>query len=128
MVRVAYKYRIYPNNEQKIYFAKCFGCVRFFYNKSLLDMNDIYKTTGISKNITPAFYKEEYTFLKEVDSCALRCAVFNLEDSFKNFFERMKRNETKGFKIVEPTMCNGVDDVSNKRWLCSKCSRSNLYC
>ena len=25
----AYKYRIYPNNEQKIQIAKTFGCCRF---------------------------------------------------------------------------------------------------
>ena len=29
----AYKYRIYPNSEQKEYFAKTFGCSRFIYNK-----------------------------------------------------------------------------------------------
>ena len=46
MIRKAYKYRIYPNNEQKEFFAKCFGCVRFFYNKSLTDMNEIYKSMG----------------------------------------------------------------------------------
>ena len=28
----AYKYRIYPNNEQKIQIAKTFGCCRFVYN------------------------------------------------------------------------------------------------
>ena len=39
MKRIAYKYRIYPNSEQKVFFAKTFGCVRFFYNKSLSDMN-----------------------------------------------------------------------------------------
>ena len=33
---------------------------------------------------------KERPFLKEVDSCALRCAVFNLEDSFKNFFEKKR--------------------------------------
>ena len=31
----AYKYRIYPNNEQKIAFSKYFGCVRHEYNWSL---------------------------------------------------------------------------------------------
>ena len=54
MIRRAYKYRIYPNNEQKEYFSKCFGCVRFFYNKSLNDMNDIYKATKKYEDITPA--------------------------------------------------------------------------
>ena len=62
MISRAYKYRIYPNSEQKQYFAKCFGCVRFFYNKSLSDMNDIYKEKQEFKNITPATYKETIHF------------------------------------------------------------------
>ena len=86
MKRIAYKYRIYPNTEQKIFFAKCFGCVRFFYNKSLTDMNEIYKSTGKFKNITPASYKEDYSFLKEVDSLALSNAQLNRNTAFKKFF------------------------------------------
>ena len=86
MKRKAYKYRIYPSNEQKIFFAKCFGCVRFFYNKSLSDMNEIYKSTGKFKNITPASYKEDYPFLKEVDSLALSNAQLNRNIAFKSFF------------------------------------------
>ena len=86
MIRKAYKYRIYPNNAQKEFFAKCFGCVRFFYNKSLSDMNEIYKSTGKFKNITPASYKEDYPFLKEVDSLALANAQLNRNTAFKSFF------------------------------------------
>ncbi len=86
MKRIAYKYRIYPNTEQKVFFAKCFGCVRFFYNKSLDDMNEIYKSTGKFKNITPASYKEDYSFLKEVDSFALCNAQLNRNTAFKSFF------------------------------------------
>ena len=86
MKRIAYKYRIYPNTEQKVFFAKCFGCVRFFYNKSLSDMNEIYKSTGKFKNITPASYKEDYSFLKEVDSLALSNAQLNRNTAFKAFF------------------------------------------
>ena len=86
MIRKAYKYRIYPNSEQKVFFAKCFGCVRFFYNKSLTDMNEIYKSTGKFKNITPASYKEDYSFLKEVDSLALSNAQLNRNTAFKAFF------------------------------------------
>ena len=88
MKRRAYKYRIYPNSEQKVFFAKCFGCVRFFYNKSLSDMNEIYKSTGKFKNITPASYKEDYSFLKEVDSLALSNAQLNRNTAFKAFFSR----------------------------------------
>ena len=86
MIRRAYKYRIYPNTEQKEYFAKCFGCVRFFYNKSLSDMNDIYESTKEFKNITPASYKKDYPFLKEVDSLALANAQLNRNTAFKAFF------------------------------------------
>ena len=88
MKRIAYKYRIYPNTEQKVFFAKCFGCVRFFYNKSLSDMNDIYKSIGKFKNITPASYKEDYPFLKEVDAFALCNAQLNRNAAFKSFFSR----------------------------------------
>ena len=86
MKRIAYKYRIYPNTEQKVFFAKCFGGVRFFYNKSLSDINEIYKTTGKFKNITPASYKEDYPFLKEVDSLASSNAQLNRNTAFKAFF------------------------------------------
>ena len=86
MIKRAYKYRIYPNNAQKEFFAKCFGCVRFFYNKSLSDMNDIYNATGKFKNITPASYKSDYPFLKEVDSLALANAQLNRNTAFKSFF------------------------------------------
>ena len=96
MIRKAYKYRIYPNTEQKEFFAKCFGCVRFFYNKSLSDMNDIYESTGKFKNITPASYKEDYPFLKEVDSLALANAQLNRNIAFKDFIkQRYKNNKDK---------------------------------
>lgn len=38
----AYKYRIYPNKEQKIYLAKTFGCTRLIYNLMLSDRIDTY--------------------------------------------------------------------------------------
>ena len=96
MIRKAYKYRIYPNKEQREYFAKVFGCVRFFYNKSLSDMNELYKSKGIYKNITPASYKEDYPFLKEVDSLALCNAQINRNMAFKSFFK--KQNAFPNYK------------------------------
>ena len=66
----AYRYRLYPTAEQKIMFAKTFGCVRFIYNKMLGDRLDYYKETGKKLNNTPAQYKEEFPWLKKVDSLA----------------------------------------------------------
>ena len=88
MKRIAYKYRIYPNMAQKEYFSRVFGCVRFFYNKSLSDMCEIYKSTGKNENITPARYKKDYPFLKEVDSLALCNAQLNRNAAFKAFFKK----------------------------------------
>lgn len=82
----AYKYRLYPNKEQQEYFAKCFGCARFVYNQMLSDKIEHYKKTGQMLNNTPAQYKEEYPWLKEVDSLALANVQLNLEKAFKNFF------------------------------------------
>ena len=95
-MKVAYKYRIYPNSLQKEYFAKCFGCVRFFYNKSLQDKIDYYKETEKTINPTPAQYKEKFEFLKEVDSLALANAQLAREAAYKNFFS--KRAKFPNFK------------------------------
>ncbi len=88
MIRKAYKYRIYPNVAQKEYFSRVFGCVRFFYNKSLSDMCEIYKSTGKNENITPARYKKDYPFLKEVDSLALCNAQLARNAAFKAFYRK----------------------------------------
>ena len=85
---IAYKYRLYPNKEQEIYFAKTFGCVRFIYNKMLSDKIDYYKENKQKLNNTPAQYKKEFEWLKEVDSLALANAQMNLQTAYNNFFKR----------------------------------------
>ena len=87
----AYKYRIYPNREQRNFFAKTFGCVRLFYNMSLDDMIKIYKEKKEYKDITPASYKEQFQFLKEVDSLALSNAQLNRNKAFKTFFRKQNK-------------------------------------
>lgn len=84
----AYKFRIYPNKEQRIMFAKTFGCVRFIYNKMLADKIKCYNDTGQNLKTTPAQYKSEFEWLKEVDSLALANAQLNLQAAYKNFFSR----------------------------------------
>lgn len=85
---IAYKYRLYPNKEQQTYFAKTFGCVRFIYNKMLSDKIEHYKKTKEKLNTTPAMYKKDYEWLKEIDSLALANAQMNLQSAYNNFFKR----------------------------------------
>ena len=94
----AYKFRIYPTEEQEIFFAKTFGCVRKVYNLMLNDRKKAYeevKNAPSKKMIfpTPAKYKKEFPFLKEVDSLALANAQLNLDKAYKNFF----RDKSVGF-------------------------------
>ncbi len=86
MANKAYKFRMYPNKEQKIFFAKTFGCVRFIYNRMLADKIAYYHEHRKMLKNTPAQYKAEYPWLKEIDSLALANAQQNLNQAFKNFF------------------------------------------
>lgn len=60
MVQKAYKFRLYPNKEQREYFARTFGCVRFVYNRMLAEKIACYEETGKSLSVTPAKYKSEF--------------------------------------------------------------------
>ena len=78
-------------------------CVRFVYNKMLAERKEIYETFKGNKEMlkkqkfpTPAKYKNEFPFLKEVDSLALANAQINLQNAYKNFFE--SRTEFPKFK------------------------------
>ena len=86
----AYKFRLYPDEEQKMMIAKTFGCVRFIYNKMLSDKIEYYHQTQKKLNNTPAQYKTEFEWLKEVDSLALANAQMNLQDAYNNFFRDKK--------------------------------------
>ena len=81
-----YKFRLYPNNEQKILFIKTFGCARAIWNMMLADKIKHYEETKETLHNTPAQYKKEFPWLKEVDSLALANVQLNLQKAYKNFF------------------------------------------
>ena len=84
----AYKFRMYLTDSQKILVHKTFGCTRFVYNHFLnkCKENGYQKAYDMCKELKELVV--EYPFLKEVDSCGLRNSIFNLEDSYKNFFSK----------------------------------------
>lgn len=83
----AYKFRLYPNQEQKRLFAKTFGCSRAIWNMMLADKIKHYEETKETLYSTPAQYKKEFPWLKEVDSLALANVQLNLQTAYKNFFQ-----------------------------------------
>lgn len=89
----AYKYRIYPTNEQEVLLAKSFGCVRWFWNYALNLCQETYKNTGKGlsrgyiQGLLPTL-KKEYEWLKDVYSQCLQVVALNLSTAYKNFFEK----------------------------------------
>ena len=112
----AYKYRIYPNEEQINYLQKTFGCTRFIYNQMLADRIKSYEENKdldikIIKYPTPAQYKKEYEWLKEVDSLALANAQTNLDKAYKNFF----RDKSVGFPKFKSKKDNHKSYTTNNQ-------------
>ena len=89
----AVKIRIYPNAEQRVQIEKTIGCSRFIYNCMLADKMEHYKKEKKMLRNTPASYKKEYPWLKEVDSLALANVQLHLESAFHKFF----REPSAGF-------------------------------
>ncbi|WP_281512876.1 IS200/IS605 family element RNA-guided endonuclease TnpB [Mammaliicoccus vitulinus] len=123
----AYKFRLYPDKEQKILINKTIGSSRFVFNYFLNLWNEEYKKTGkgLSYNkcavIIPTLKKsDEYSWLKEVDSIALQSSIKNLEDSFNRFFK--KQNKAPRFKskkspiqsYITKNVGNGIQIQGNR--------------
>ncbi len=89
----AIKYRIYPTREQAVLFVKTFGCCRKVYNLMLADKMESYQATGKFVAVTPAKYKKEYPYLKEVDSLALANAQLNLQGAFRSRFSKTRKRK-----------------------------------
>lgn len=87
----AYKYRIYPNAKQIEMFSNTFGSVRFVYNKllNLQEESNTYMSKVDSNNYCNRVLKIEYPWLKEVDKFSLTNSIFNLNEAYKRYFNKL---------------------------------------
>lgn len=100
-----YRFRIYPNKEQKLQIGKTCGCARFVYNYYLAKKIEIYKSeektlslNECNKDLTQLKQKEDTEWLKEVDKFALYYSLDNLDKAYGNFFRELKKgNNKQGF-------------------------------
>lgn len=99
----AYKYRIYPNEEQCVLIEKHFGCVRLLYNLGLTYRERAWENrVSVGYNECSAELtelKKEYPFLKEVNSQSLQSSLKNLDASYKGFFKKQSRYPSFKSKI-----------------------------
>ena len=117
----SYKFRLCPTEEQKVIFAKTFGCSRFIWNQMLADKIAYYEKTGKTLKNTPAQYKTDYPWLKEVDSLALCNVQLNLQQAYKNFFQskfgfpRFKSKKKAYKESYKTNNNNGNIEVCNNK-------------
>ncbi|QNR21090.1 IS200/IS605 family element transposase accessory protein TnpB [Exiguobacterium sp. Helios] len=116
----AYKFRIYPTKEQEILIAKTIGCSRFVFNYFLSKWDETYKATGkglsygsCSKEIP--MLKQEFDWLKEVDSHSLQSSVKHLTDAYDRFFK--KQNERPRFKSKRNPVQSYKTNIEKKNQL-----------
>jgi putative transposase len=94
--------RLYPNAGQREFFAKSFGCVRWVYNNGLAhcqqqrEAGEKHPTSIDLQKRLPAL-KQQFPWLAEVDSQALKEACRALDAAFGHFFRRCKNGETPGY-------------------------------
>jgi putative transposase len=87
----AYRYRLYPNKKQRELIHKTIGCCRFVYNYYLNKRIEIYQNEGKTLNYNAYAndlpnLKQQYQWLREVDSIALQQALKDLDNAYNNFF------------------------------------------
>lgn len=118
----AYKYRIYPNTEQKEIITKTFGCCRFVYNTYLAKRIEVYEASKETFSYIQCAndmkkLKDKLDWLKEVDSTALQSSLIDLDTAYQKFFK-----EHSGFPKFK-------SKKTHKFSYKSKCVNGNIqYC
>lgn len=116
MIR-AYKYRIYPTDEQKAYFAKAFGCVRYAFNFYVREHERAWKeekkTLGAYDMINLLrVEKKKIPWLNEADACSLAWVALNVEKGYKNFWNKIcsmpPHEHKKGDRPYQSYTTNGT--------------------
>lgn len=93
----AYKYRLYPTQEQRDFLAQTFGNVRKVYNLAL-DMRCIFWNgagQSVSRFATQSQlvgWKEMYPYLELSNSQSLQYAVKQVDDAFTNWWKNGARH------------------------------------
>ena len=99
MILKAFRFRLVPNQQQKVLINKTLGCTRFIYNQMLNEKQIKYKSQDKSKNKTEKQYKIEFEWLKEVDSISLQQARIDLKTAYDNHFRKIKQKQKTSLKF-----------------------------
>lgn len=104
----AYKYRMYPTEEQEAIFAQFFGAKRWIFNHFLHENKQRFMNKekhlshyDCNNNITDLKKQDDTNWLRQIDDWVLKNATEDLNTAFTNFFTSVK-GKRKGPKISSP--------------------------
>lgn len=104
----AYKFRLYPTQDQMSVMAHIFGCKRWVYNHFLSVQKELWTSErkhlshfDMNYSITELKKQENTAWLSETDSISLQNATEDLSTAYKNFFASIK-GKRKGKKMELP--------------------------
>lgn len=121
MIHKAYKFRLYPTPDQEEFLCRSFGASRWVYNYFLNYRDNKFKNEGLRvsyfdmKKMFPLLKKQEETsWLKEINSQSLQCALLNLDSAYIKFFKGQakfpkfkSKNGKQSFEIPQNWKING---------------------
>lgn len=142
VTKKAYKYRIYPDKQQKELIDKTIGCCRFVFNYSLAKQKEKDKYWCMVEEMVQQGYfqqnnwkgemfskfsaikevkelKQNYDWLKEVDSISLQSSVENLANAYTRYYKKLagtprfksKKNNVQSYTTKA---VNGNIQINNK--------------
>ena len=93
MITKAYKYRIYPTEEQKVLLNKTFGCVRVLWNINVKSFNS-FCTTGPNKPFeTSTQIRYRFEWMSEVSAAALQQKEMDFKEFKKQYFSKARKSK-----------------------------------
>ena len=131
----SFKFRIYPNRIQTELMNKTFGCCRFIYNSMLSERKSAYEVLKDDKQKlweykykTEKDYKNEFEWLKEVESSSLQQARIDLSKAYMNFFKSLsgkskgnsmfpkfhKKNDKNSYRVMNNNSNIKIDFENHK--------------
>lgn len=114
----AYKFKLYPTEEQKSTFANFFGAKRWVFNHYLgvnqqrfLNKEKHLSNYDINYDITKLKQQDETGWLKDIDDWCLKHASEDLHAAYTNFFKSVT-GKRKGPKLKAPKFKSRHDKQS----------------
>lgn len=114
----AYKFRIYPDNEQQTKLNQTFGCVRVLWNHLVANFNS-YGTDQYQEKYTEKEIKSnpDLFFLKDVSAASLQQKRMDFDETKSQFFNPKRKVRLGRMKFKKKTNNHTDSLIKNSNWI-----------